>query len=261
MKTKQNRVEKAPAGVTFTLDSIRWLGRDVFLELVDRRLEQLDRQKEIKVGWRTFHPRDELYGWFKSLPPEIFADFFEATEWPPKEAEKEREAERERKASMARRSAKAKATPDHKRRAKVASANPRAKRSKTKAELAELRKSKRADKADRQPSLPFRNDGTPIVAVTKDGTPIVAVTKEPRPKRATGDQLAADGVERERLLEFLKTNPNVSASTIQSECTLTEGQTKGLLRRLREQGAIRVDGKNRGARYSITMSNGAAAHP
>lgn len=118
-------------------------------------------------------------------------------------------------------------------------------------------KSRRASRA-RPSSAPVVKQAPLPFAGDEEEEPKTA--KPRRPPLATGDQLAADGEQREKVLDFLKRNPNVSASTLQTMCALSAGQTKGLLKRLREQGSVRVEGKNRGARYSLAQTNGASAH-
>lgn len=63
---------------------------------------------------------------------------------------------------------------------------------------------------------------------------------------------AAIGDDRHRLIDYLRRYPKAGAQSIQAALSMTGGQVKGLLKRLREQGAVIVEGKNRGAKYSAS---------
>lgn len=208
-----NKEEQAvPPHVAFSIESIRTMPPEVFGSLICRQIEQLSRENELKVGWHTFRSFDELARWFRNLPTKTFAEFFEAIQWPPKgvaEARARLKEEQSRKAKRAK-------------PVQHAAAKPRAKRSKTKAEVRKAKPSKK------EPDL---------------------IT--PGAQLRFTESAQADENNRERVLAYLKGRQNVPANELKTFLGLTDGQTKGILKRLREQGSIRVEGKNRGARYSL----------
>jgi hypothetical protein len=221
---------KTPDGITFSIDQLRGLPDEALGELIIERFEKLRYPfpKEAKVDkYRTTTPMRQLCEWFMKLPPATFATFFAATTWPPPKVKEEKP--------------EAKPKPN--------ASKPRAKRSKTKEELAELRKSK--------PSKPrAKANGDYIPTKSEESFAAKMRSKSlDKPRLATGDELAADSDARDELMAYMKGKTNVTAAEITAFCNFTAGQTKGLLKRLREQGAITVFGKNRGARYSLASSN------
>jgi hypothetical protein len=239
----------APPTIEFSIDAIQHLPCEALAALIFARIESLERawpetvKKKDEHGYeRETTPEREFASWLRGLPNQHFKGLIDATKWPPRDEPLNDYAKKQLERKTA---AKTRAKPAKKRAPKVTKPKPWEARGVSNPGGPRSKATLDAIKAnDKQPPLPFDNTPRPIADDTQPGP--------------------AEADPRTAILNFMREPPlgNVTAKEIGTHCRLSDGQTKGLLKRLREQGAIKVEGKNRGARYSLATTstlNGASA--